>query len=88
MNVDDALLIGNKHKDHFIDSLPDGFYQPIKKEVTTMAVTKKSIKIGDISVFDTEVIFARVMCLLNAGQIQLQDIFDYEQTRCLKKMEK
>ena len=78
VNVDDALLIGNKQKNNFIVSLPDGFYQPIKKEVTTMAVTKKNIKIGDITVFDTEVIFARVMCLLNAGQIQLQDVFSFE----------
>ena len=40
VNVDDALLIGKKQKDNFNESLRNGFYQPIKKEVTTMAVTK------------------------------------------------
>ena len=28
--------------------------------------------------FDTDIIFARVMCLLNAGQIKLDDVFSYE----------
>ena len=28
--------------------------------------------------FDTDIIFARVMCLLSAGQIKLDDVFSYE----------
>ena len=43
-----------------------------------MAILKKSIKVGDVDVFDTDIIFARVMCLLNAGQIRLDDVFSYE----------
>ena len=76
VNIDDALSIGTKQKIDFIDSLPDGFHQSLKKEVTSM--TKESVKIGDVNVFDTDVIFARFMCLLNAGQIQLQEVFGYE----------
>ena len=58
VNVEDALEIGKKQKDNFNVSLPNGFYQPIKKEITTMAIAKKSVKVDDINVFDTEIICA------------------------------
>ena len=73
VNVDDALEIGKKQQDNFNDSLPNGFYQPVKK-----AITKKSVKVGDINEFDTEIILPGVTCLQNAGQIHLQDVFAYE----------
>ena len=39
---------------------------------------KKRVKQGDTEVYNTQAIFARVMCLLSAGQINLEDIFKYE----------
>ena len=78
VDVDKAVEIGKEQRKRFDCSLPGGFYESIKKEVTTMSITKKSIKVGDVDVYDTDVIFARVMCLLNTGQVNLEDVFSYE----------
>ena len=43
-----------------------------------MMTAKKSIKVGEVEVFDTDIVFARVMCLLNAGQLKLEAVFSYE----------
>ena len=39
---------------------------------------KKKVTTGDVVVHNTEVIYSRVMCLLNAKQIDLKDLFKYE----------
>ena len=53
VNVDRSLEIGAKQQEQFDCSLPGGFYDTIKKEINTMAVTKKGIKVGDVNVYDT-----------------------------------
>lgn len=78
VNVERAVEIGKIQRERFDLSLPRGFYDTIKKEVITMTIAKKSIKVGDVEVFDTDLIFARVMCLLNAGHLKLEDVFSYE----------
>ena len=78
VNVERAVEIGKIQHERFDLSLPRGFYDTIKKEVITMTIAKKSIKVGEVEVFDTDLIFARVMCLLNAGQLKLEDVFSYE----------
>ena len=49
-----------------------------KKEVRTIKPRKKCSKSGDIEVFNTVLIYSRVMCLLNIGIITLEDFFNYE----------
>ena len=78
VNVHRAVEIGRNQRKLFDLSLPRSFYDTIEKEVVTMMTAKKSIKVGDVEVFDTDIIFARVMCLLNAGQLKLEDVFSYE----------
>ena len=78
VNVDTAVEIGKSQRETVELSLPLGFYDTIKKEVVTMIAAKKSIKVGEVEVYDTEIIFARVMCLLNAGQLKLEEVFSYE----------
>ena len=78
VDIDKAIEIGKEQRKRFDCSLPGVFYESIKKEVTTMSITKKSIKVGNVDVYDTDVIFARVMCLLNTGQVNLEDVFSYE----------
>ena len=46
----------------FERSWPGGFHDSIKK-ITTMALSRKHIKVGDAKVFDTEIIYARAMGL-------------------------
>ena len=63
----------------FQRSLPDRFRSTIKKEVVTMKGTGKSgIKNKTVEVYNTENIFSRVMYLLPAGHIQMEDLFKYE----------
>ena len=39
---------------------------------------KKCSKSGEIKVFNTELIYSRVMCLLSTGRITLEDVLRYE----------
>ncbi len=46
VNVDKALAIGENMSAQFKDKLPDGFYSPLKHAISSMQVSKKSVKIG------------------------------------------
>ena len=43
-----------------------------------MKEMEKKVKAGDVVVYNTEVIYSRVVCLLNAKQTGLKDLFKYE----------
>ena len=62
----------------FEAALSERFYNTIPKTVVTMKEMKKKVKTGDIVVYNTEVIYSCVMCLLNAKQIDLKELFKYE----------
>ena len=47
VNVDDALVIGDRMAAEFTAGLPQGFHIPLKKNVITMEVAKKGLKIQD-----------------------------------------
>ena len=61
VNVDNACEIGVQQKKVFEESLPDGFHNPITKQVTTMQSSKKHLKIGDEKCYVTNLIFS---CLI------------------------
>ena len=83
VNVNKAFEIGKKQMASFQDSLPDGFRSTIKKEVVTTKETAKSgAKNKTSEVYNTETIFSRVMHLLSAGHIQIDDLFKYELFPC------
>ena len=77
-DVFNAVCIGEEKMKLFEDSLPEGFYLPISKAVTTMSVGKKSLRIQDVEVYNTEIIYMRVMGLLNTGMVMLEDVLKYE----------
>lgn len=54
VNVQDALPIGEKMASEFTNKLPQGFYQPLSKQVVTMETLKKGMKIGNKMVYDME----------------------------------
>lgn len=78
VNVPCSMQIGRNQMISFEESWPRGFHETISKKVVTMNESKKHIKVGEVEVYNTEVIFARVVCLLSAGQINLDEIFCYE----------
>ena len=43
-----------------------------------MKSSKKSVKAGEVKIFNTEVIYSQVMCLLSIGMIELEEVLKYE----------
>ena len=78
VNVDDACNIGCKKLLAFKDGWPDNFYQPLSKEVGTMEVSKKSIQIGNVHVFDTALIYSRVIALQLSRDVSREDVLKFE----------
>ena len=46
--------------------------------MTTMAVSRKGVKLGTGTVYDTQLIYSRVMGFVSTRPIDLQDLFNYE----------
>lgn len=78
VNVDNALAIGQAMASKFSGAVPDGFHSPIKKSVVTMETLKKRVKVGDVSVFDTEKLYARLLVISQSRDIQLSEVFKHE----------
>ena len=64
--------------DAFEKGWPEEFYSTIQKKVKTMIVNKKSVKAGDIEVYNTEIIHTRVMCILTTNRIKLDEVLKYQ----------
>ena len=79
VNVHEAIAIGEKQQEEFKEALPAGFWEEIKKKVKTMAVMKKGIPMGPKILYDTELIFTRVIGLQASGrEADFKDVLSYE----------
>ena len=78
MNIHNFIKIGQEQRLKFQASWPDGFHSSIKNEIVTMKSSKKSVKAGEVEIFNAEVIYSRVMCLLSIGRIELEEVLKYE----------
>ena len=75
VNVDRAVEIGAQQMGEFERKLPGGFYDTISKKVQTMAVMKKSIDVGDSNVYDTKLIYSRVIGLqASSRDVEFHDV--------------
>ena len=54
VNVNSAIMLGEKQMEAFEQSSPDGFHGTIPKKVVTMSNTRKSIEVGDTNVHKTQ----------------------------------
>ena len=72
------VSLRSKQMKEFEDALPERFHNTIQKTVVTIKEMKKKMKTGDVVVYNTEVIYSRVMCLLNAKKIDLKDLLKDE----------
>ena len=60
-------------------SWPTGFNAPISKEVKTMQLMKKHVGVGAIKVYDTNVIYSRIIGLQASGrEVDIDDVLKYE----------
>ena len=63
----------------FESRLPQGLYETITKKVVTMDHARKHVKVGAVKVFDTNLIYARVICLQVSGRdIDIKDVLGHE----------
>ena len=63
----------------FEQSWPEGFHDTIPRKEVTMSVGRKSMKIGDAKVFDTERMYARAMALqAGSHSLNINDIISLE----------
>ena len=73
------MEIGTKQIKSFSEGLPTTFRGVIKKNVVFMRSENKCAKVGDIPVYATEALYARIMCLMSMGRIQhIDDVLKYE----------
>ena len=77
VNVDKTIDIGIRQMKDFEKNLPDGFCDSIPMKVVTMAATKKSLKVGDTKVYNTELIYSRVIGL-QARDVSINEVMSCE----------
>ncbi len=79
VNVHNAIEIGTLQLQEFESSLPAGFNNAINKRVETMAVTKKHVKVGEKKLYDTTLIYSRVIGLqASSREIDINDLLSHE----------
>jgi hypothetical protein len=54
------------------------FNGPLSNNVITMALSRKSVKCGSGTVYDTKLIYSREMGLMSTRDIDLKDVFSHE----------
>ena len=80
VNVDQVVSIGRSQLLYFEKELPTGFWKSIEGKVKTMAAAKKGIAIGPKILFDTELIFSRVIGLQASSSLH-QSQLPYSMTQ-------
>ena len=59
--------------------LPQGLYESITKKVVTMDHARKHVNVGAVKVFDTNLIYSRVIGLQASGRdIDIEDVLGHE----------
>ncbi len=79
VNVHETITLGTIQRDEFDKSLPGAFHEPIEKRAVTMAATKKSMKVAGEKVYDTNLIYSRVIGLQASNrEVDIDDVLSHE----------
>ena len=79
VNVNKAFENGQSQLKSFKESIPEGFRSTIKKLVVTIgSKTKQRSKATTEESSNTELMFAHVIYLCSIGEIEFEDLFDFE----------
>ena len=89
VNVKDSLEVGREHMTESETTWPENFHDTIEKKITTMAVMPKSVRVGATKVFDTNLIYSRVVGLqASSRQVDIKEVLAHElhqsQHQCLQ----
>ena len=79
VNVDNAVTIGTEQMKVVESRLPQGLYETITKKVVSMDHARKHVTIGAVKVFDTNLIYSRVIGLQAIRRdIDINDVLGHE----------
>ena len=79
VNVHNAVTIGTEQMKVFESRLPQGLYETITKRIVTMNHARKHVKVGAVKVFDTNLIYSRVIGLQACERdIDIKDVLGQE----------
>ena len=79
INVHNAVTTGTERMNVFESRLPQGLYETITKRVVTMDHAKKPVKVGAVKVFDTNLIYSRVIGIqAREWDIDIKDVLGHE----------
>ena len=71
VTADQSVKIGQQQMKDFESRWPDGFNSTINKKVVTMATMRKHIKIDNTELYDTNLIYSRVIGLQGSRDISM-----------------
>ena len=69
VNVGKCIEISSEQVRKFHQTLPEGFHDPLRKEVKTIFILHKHIQVNDEKIIDTSLIYFKVMQLQYNQQI-------------------
>ena len=78
VNVENALELGQTKLVNFRNSLPEGFYLPLKNNAITMGSSRKGISLNNHTSLDTTAMFSRALGLLVTHDMEPEEMFKYE----------
>lgn len=78
VNVDQSVSIGKNQMAEFESGWPESFNKTLSKKVTTMTVTRKNIKVDETPIYETELIYSRVICMQQHRDIDIKEVLTYE----------
>ena len=78
-NVHNAIEVGRVQMREFESTRPTGFNDTIHKKIVSMTVTKKHVRVGEVKVFDTNLIYSRVIGLqASSREVDINDVLSHE----------
>ena len=78
VNAGKSIEIGKAQMYAYEKSWPSGFNNTLSKNVVTMSVTRKALKVGSTPVIDMNIIYSRVFVLQQSRDIDLNKVLQYE----------
>ena len=57
---------------------PQSFHKPLTKPIIMMSISHRNVRVGDVTVFDTALIFSRVLCLQNVKDVNIEEVIRHE----------
>ena len=78
VNVDRAVELGSNQMKKFEQGWPKSFNEKISHKVKTQLDSRKYIKVGDTKVYDTELIFSRVIGQASSREVDVKALLSYE----------